>query len=329
MKPKIVAYTNLPKEAKQYISESCELVSFRKVNDENRPLFLEELKNADGLVGADMKIGEELVADCTQLKVVSNITVGYDNLDIRTLTDKGIMATNTPGVLSDSVADLMIGLMLAVGRRISELDNYVKQGDWKASAGIKLFGLDLHHKKLGIIGMGGIGSEIAKRAKFGFSMDILYHNRSRTYEEEKKYDAVYCSLDELLKESDYVCLMTPLTKQTEKLIGTREFGLMKKDAIFVNGSRGKTVDEAALIEALQTGRIAGAGLDVFEIEPVRPDNPLLKMDNVVAVPHIGSATLETRHKMAMLAAENVVAGAHGRRPSCLINQELWMEKKRF
>jgi gluconate 2-dehydrogenase len=234
------------------------------------------------------------------------------------LSKRNIIATNTPDVLNDTVADTIFGLLLATARRMPELDQFVKNGEWKETLKEDHFGVDVHHKTLGIIGMGGVGSAIAKRAHFGFDMDILYHGRSRKEEEEQTYNATYCSLEELLQKSDFVCLMTPLTPQTEGLMGKREFELMKQSAIFINGSRGKTVDEEALINALRAEEILGAGLDVFAQEPVSPANPLLSMKNVVTLPHIGSATAETRLKMAMLGAENLVAGLKGETPPNLI-----------
>jgi len=249
---------------------------------------------------------------------VCNTSVGYDNLDIEELSARGIMATNTPEVLNDTVADTLISLLLATARRIPEMHNLVKNGQWKSMIGEELFGVDVHHKVLGIIGMGAVGTTIAKRAHLGFDMQILYHNRSKNEQAEKLYGATYCSLDELLKQSDYVCLMTPLTPATENMIGKREFELMKETAIFINGSRGKTVDEEALVDALKTGEILAAGLDVFVEEPVHPDHPLLSLENVVTLPHIGSATYETRMKMAMLGATNLVAGLQGQTPPNLI-----------
>ena len=320
-KPKVIAYSELVQPALDYISEHCELISFPKLDEETYPRFLRELKDADGLIGFGLKVDGELLAKAPNLKVVSNFSVGYDNLDLPVLTKHKVLATNTPEVLNDTVADLMFGLMLAVGRRITELDQYVKAGQWKQNAISDQYSTDIHHKTLGIIGMGEIGTQIAKRASLGFDMNVLYHNRSRNEEAERKYQAQYCGLDELLSQSDFVCLMTPLTRETEKMIGEREFSLMKKTAIFVNGSRGRTVDEAALISALEQGEILGAGLDVFENEPVSDDNPLLTMKNVITLPHVGSATHETRTKMAMLAAENVVQGVTGQVPSCLLNKE--------
>jgi len=220
--------------------------------------------------------------------------------------------------LNATVADTIIGLILAAARRIPELDHWVKDGQWQTNLEEQWFGVDVHHKTLGIIGMGGIGSVVAKRAHFGFDMEILYHNRSRYKEAEEQYHATYCSMEELLQKSDFVCLMTPLTLETEKLMGKREFELMKRSAIFINASRGKTVDEEALIHAIETGEILGAGLDVFINEPIPSDHPLLLMKNVVTLPHIGSATYETRLKMAMLAAANLVSGLKGETPANLI-----------
>ncbi len=233
------------------------------------------------------------------------------------------MATNTPTVLDETVADTIFGLILSTARRIPEMDRNVKKGKWITSnIDEEWFGVNVHHKTLGIIGLGGIGSSLAKRGHFGFDMKILYHNRSRNEEAEELYNATYCSMDELLQESDFVCVMVPLSKQTEKLIGKREFSLMKKSSIFINASRGKVVDEQALIEALQQKEILAAGLDVFTQEPVSFDNPLLSMDNVVTLPHIGSATKETRLKMQLLAAENVVEGLMNGIPKNLINKEI-------
>ncbi|WP_025699447.1 NAD(P)-dependent oxidoreductase, partial [Paenibacillus durus] len=203
-------------------------------------------------------------------------------------------------------------------RRMPKLDRYVRNGQWKDSRDDVQFGLDVHHKTLGIIGLGGIGEKIVQRARFGFDMDIIYHNRSRNPKLEEQYGAVYRTLDELLAEADFVCLMTPLTPATRGMIGEREFKLMKKSAIFINGSRGATVDEEALIEALRSGTIWAAGLDVYVQEPLPDNHPLLSLDNAVLLPHIGSATRETRLKMAWMAARNLVAGLEGKTPPNLI-----------
>lgn len=318
MKPKVIVYKKLEPAVLEYVREACDVVYFEKVDENTSAAFYEELKSAEGLLGAGLRVDHDLLEKAPQLKIVSNISVGYDNLDIAELNRRGIMATNTPDVLNETVADTMIGLMLSAARRIPELNQYVKTGAWKSPLAPTHFGVDMHHKTLGIIGMGRIGAAIAKRAHFGFGMNILYHNRSRNEEAERTYQATYCSLDQLCQEADFICVMVPLTPATQDLIGEKEFALMKSTAIFVNGSRGATVDEDALVNALHKGEILAAGLDVFVKEPVRPDHPLLSMPNVVTLPHIGSATLETRLGMARFAAENLVLGLQGKQPPALL-----------
>jgi glyoxylate/hydroxypyruvate/2-ketogluconate reductase len=320
VKPKIIVYKKVDKKVLDFIAETCEVIYFEELTSENYHVFLEELKDAQGLLGSGLKVDKELLDQAPHLHIVCNISVGYDNLDLPALAERGIMATNTPDVLNDTVADTIMGLILSTARRIPELDQWVKKGQWESGLEEKWFGVDVHHKVLGIIGMGGIGSAVAKRARFGFDMEIIYHNRSRNEEAEEIYGATYCSMEELLRKSDYVCLMTPLTPETVNLIGKREFELMKESAIFINASRGKTVDEEALIQALQNGQLHGAGLDVFVQEPVEKDNPLLSMKNVVTLPHIGSATYETRLKMAITAATNLVKALQRETPPNLIKQ---------
>ena len=323
MKPKVIVYKKVEPEIIAYLREWCEVVSFENLDEHTLPEFYQEVRDAQGLIGSGLPVNGEFLDRAPQLQIVSNISVGYDNLDLAALTSRGVMATNTPDVLSDTVADLMIGLMLAVARRIPELDQYVKAGDWDAHVTPSQFGVDVHHKTLGIIGMGRIGAAIAKRAHHGFDMNILYHNRSRNQEAEQRYQARYCSLEELCRESDFICLMAPLTPETANLIGEKEFRTMKRTAIFVNGSRGATVDETALVRALQEGEILGAGLDVYQREPLGQEHPFLSMPNVVTLPHIGSATAETRQKMAEFAAENLVLGLQGKRPPALLNPEMF------
>ena len=321
MKSKVIVYKKLDKKVLDFIQNTFEVVYFEKLDSHTYPLFLEE-QGYQGILRSGLKVGKELLDQAPYLKIVCNTSVGYDNLNMEELAKRGIMATNTPDVLNDTVADTVFGLLLSMAKRIPELDHWVKKGQWESDLEEKWFGVDVHHKVLGIIGMGAIGSVIAKRAHLGFDMEILYHNRSRNEEAEQKYGATYCSMEDLLKQSDFVCLMTPMTPQTEKMMGKREFELMKETAIFINGSRGKTVDEDALIHALQTGEILAAGLDVFVEEPVRLDNPLLSMKNAVTLPHIGSATYETRLKMEILAATNLVAGLQGEIPATLIKSEV-------
>lgn len=323
---KIIVYNRLEEPVLKELQKEYDIHFFKDIDPKTNTDFLYHLQDADGLMGLELQVDKELLDKAPNLKVVSNVSVGYNNLDMNELTKRSILATNTPDVLNDTVADTLFGILMATARRIPELDQLVKSGNWNTTvAGPEYYGTDVHHKTLGIIGMGRIGEAIAKRAHLGFDMPILYHNRSRKHEAEKVYNATYCSLENLLQESDFVCLMTPLTSETEGMIGKNEFQLMKDSAIFINGSRGKTIIEKDLIEALQEKIIAGAGLDVFEQEPVQPDNPLLQMKNVVTTPHIGSSTIETELNMSKLAAKNMITGLDGKKPPNLINPSVWAQ----
>ncbi len=320
MKKTVYLARPVPTKVREYLEEHCHCVEWQGEGRITRNEMFDLLSIADGLLTSGTMINAELLDHAPKLKIISNISVGYNNFDINEMSKRGIIGTHTPGVLNDTVADLIVGLMLATARRICELDQLMRQGLWKKGMNEEMFGLDVHHRTLGIIGMGRIGEAVAKRAKFGFDMDVLYSNRSRNNEAESNLGARYCSMEELLTQSDFVVVMTPLTKETEKLIGQAQFAWMKPTAIFINASRGQIVDESALIEALQSGSIRAAGLDVFEVEPIELDNPLLKLPNVVLMPHVGSATTATRNDMAMLAAENMVAGLTGKVPPNVISE---------
>jgi gluconate 2-dehydrogenase len=320
MKPKVFIARPIPAEAEEYIAQYCD---YRKWDHEDpipREQLFAELADADGLLMTGGRIDEELLRHAPKLKVVSSISVGYNNFDIEAMKSRNVMGTNTPYVLDDTVADLVLGLMISTARRIPELDKLVREGKWQKGPDQHLFGVDVHHAKVGIIGMGRIGEAIAKRARFGFDMDVVYYNRRRKLDVEERLGASYRSLEDLLSESDFVVLMTPLTPETTHYIRAEHFDRMKNTAIFINASRGKTVDEQALIEALRASKIRAAGLDVFAKEPVEPDNPLLSMPNVVAVPHIGSATAQTRLDMAMVAAKNLVKAVTGERPPNVVEE---------
>ncbi|MBK1810919.1 D-glycerate dehydrogenase [Clostridium sp. YIM B02505] len=305
-KPKVYIAKPIPHEVEEYIAQHCDLEKWDSNEDITREELLERLSDIDGLLTSGTKIDEELLKKAPNLKVVSNMSVGYNNFDLKAMKNRHIIGTNVAGALDDTVADLIFGLMLACARRITELDRYVKAGKWNRDDDLELYGANVHHRTLGIIGMGRIGEAVAKRASLGFDMNVLYYNRSRKKEVEEKLGVEYCSMEELLKRSDFIVIMTPLTEATLHLIDKEQFNLMKPSAIFINASRGKTINEKALIEALQSKKIRGAGLDVFDVEPVEIDNPLLRMDNVVTLPHIGSANMDTRFDMAKLAAENLV-----------------------
>jgi phosphogluconate 2-dehydrogenase len=294
----------------------------------DRAALAREIANAHGLIGASFRLGPELLDGATNLEIISSISVGYDNYDLDYLNRRGIMLTNTPDVLTETTADTGFALMMATARRVVELAEYVKQGRWQQGIDRSLFGTDVHGKRLGVVGFGRIGQAVARRGHFGFGMKITYFNRSPK-EEAEALEARFCgSLDELLSGADFVCVTIPLSAETEHLIGAREFALMQPGAIFVNIARGRVVDEKALIAALQRGEIRGAGLDVFEHEPLAADSPLLAMPNVVATPHIGSATEETRRAMAELAVKNLSAGLRGERPASLVNPSVWERRER-
>ena len=323
MKPKVFIATSMSAEVESYIGEHCRYEKWESKETITRKELLEALaENSDieGLMLTWHKIDRELLGLVPNLKVVSNVTVGYDNFDTELMKEKGIIGTHTPSVLDETVADTAFALMFAASRRVVELDRYVKRGDWVEGPDERFYGYDIHGAVLGIVGMGRIGEAVARRAKLGFDMDVLYNNRSRKPDVEAKLGVKYRSLEELLKESDFVVMLTPLTPETEHLMGEKEFSLMKKTAVFVNVARGKVVNEKALIKALQEGKIFAAGLDVFEQEPVDPNNPLLKMENVVTVPHIGSSTAKTHNAMAALAAKNMVMVCTGGKPPTVVKE---------
>lgn len=320
MRSKVFLARPIPEPVEAYISQHCDYRKWDKEEPVPRDLLLKELADAEGLLTTGGYIDKELLMHAPKLRIVSNISVGYNNFNIDAMKSRKVMGTNTPYVLDDTVADLVLGLMLSAARRIVELDQFVREGRWQKGSDDHLFGVDVHHSTLGIIGLGRIGEAIAKRAKFGFDMKVVYCNRRRKPEVEQLLGIEYLAMDDLLRTADFIVLMTPLTPETQHMIGRREFSLMKESAIFINASRGQTVREDALIEVLQQGKIRAAGLDVFDREPVEPSNPLLRMPNVVVVPHIGSATAKTRYDMAMLAAENLVKAVKGERPLHLVEE---------
>ncbi|WP_416147088.1 2-hydroxyacid dehydrogenase [Salipaludibacillus sp. HK11] len=288
-----------------------------------RELLLEKAKIASGLYTMlSDKIDEELLNQAPHLKVVANLAVGFDNIDVKTASERGIAVCNTPDVLSDTTADLTFALLMATGRRVVEAVDYVKQGNWKNWAPLLLAGTDIHHKTIGVVGMGRIGSAVAKRAT-GFDMEILYHNRSRNIEAETKLGASYVGFDELIERSDYIVCLAPLTEETADLFTYEVFQSMKSSAIFINASRGGLVVEEDLIKALSEEIIAGAGLDVYREEPISVDHPLLRFSNVVALPHIGSASDETRHEMASLVSRNIAHVLRGDKPEAIVNEEVF------
>lgn len=262
-------------------------------------------------------IDRGLLESLPNVKVISNLAVGYNNIDTEAAKELGISVTNTPGVLTETTADLTFALLLATARRITEVEREIRSGDWNSWSPMQYTGMDIFGATLGIIGMGRIGEAVARRAK-GFDMNVLYHNRTRKLDAEETHGFTYSELDELLAQSDFVVLLTPLTPETKGLIGERELNLMKKTAAIINVARGGIVEEQALYEALVSKKIWAAGLDVFEEEPVPVNHPLLTLPNVTVLPHIGSASIKTRLAMMQMNAKDIVAVLENRKPENLI-----------
>lgn len=317
-RPKVYIFRNIPKDVEEYISEFCNYEIFSENSYTSNNKILDRIFDADGLMIPPLKVDENFLNHCPNVKVISNFSVGYNNLDLKTMTSKGIIGTNTHGSLDDTVADLIMGLILATARRISELDSFVKEGKWDKGQDDIFYGKDVSYSSLGIIGLGNIGQCVAKRAKLGFNMDVYYYNKSRKEEIENALRIEYMDLELLLETCEFIVLMIPLNDETYHFMNEEKFFRMKNSAIFINASRGKVVDEKALICALEEKRILAAGLDVFEQEPVELDNPLLSMPNVITLPHIASTTAKTRNNMIMSAARNMVDALYGRQPEGII-----------
>lgn len=323
MKPRVLVTRALPEAGLRELRERCDVTVFSADRQPTRAELLELLPSCDGLLCTLMDaVDDELLAAAPRLKAISNYAVGYDNIDVTAATRRGLPVTNTPGVLTVATAEMAWALMMAVTRRIVEGDHYVRDGRWTGWSPMMLLGMELSGKTLGIVGCGRIGLAVAKRAK-AFEMQVLYTNRRRLDEAtEQEYGLQYAALDDLLAASDVVSLHLPYAQESHHLIDRDKLHRMKQTAYLINTARGAVVDEAALAAALKEGRIAGAGLDVFEREPaVHPD--LLGLDNVVLAPHLGSATLETRTKMAEMAAVNLARVLHGEHPLSLVNPEVW------
>lgn len=321
MKPKVYITKKIPKEVEEYISQYCDYKMWDKKEPITREELLTQMGEIDGLLTNNKTlIDSELLEHAPKLKVVSNIAVGYNNFDTEAMKARSVLGTHTPFVLDETVADLACALLLAAARRISEMDKFVKSGRWNKSIGEPYFGLDVHHATLGILGLGRIGAKIAKRAKLGFEMNVLYYDKFRNKEAEDQLGVEFCEMVDLLLKADFILVMLPLTKETYHLIGKREFEMMNREGIFINCSRGEIVDESALIQALKDKQIKGAALDVFEKEPIDPTSPLLQFDNVITVPHLGSATNKTRLDMAYKAAKNLIAGVTGKVPTDIVRE---------
>jgi glyoxylate reductase len=323
MKSKVFVSRLLPAQALDMIKQNTEMEVWFDELPPPYEVLLKKVNNAEGLLCLlSDRIDATLMDSADKLKVISNLAVGYDNIDVAEATKRGIAVGNTPGVLTETTADIAFGIILAAGRRIVEADRFVRKGLWKTWGPMILLGQDIHNSTLGIIGLGRIGLEVAKRAK-GFNMNVLYYDSVRKSKgEEEKMGVQYVELNELLSKSDFISVHIPLSSDTQYLIGYAEFNAMKPNAVFINTSRGQVVNQGALYDALKSRKIFAAGIDVTEIEPISIDDPLLKLDNIIITPHIASASVNTRTNMALMAAENLLAGLRGEKlPNC-VNPEV-------
>jgi len=323
-KPKVLLTRLLPQPGINLLKKYFELKINPEDNIMSKEKIIEKIKDKHGLICLlTDKIDAEIMDAGRKLKTIANYAVGFNNIDIDEATKRNIPVTNTPGVLTETTADLVFALILSTARRIVEADRFLRGGKFKGWAPMLLLGNDVYNKTLGIIGFGRIGRAVAQRAK-GFHMKIIYYEPARlSHDIEKKYSAEYKSFDDLLKESDFITIHTPLAESTHHLISEKEFSLMKKTAYLINTARGPIVDEKALVEALKKRKIAGCALDVFEREP-DVEKELITIPNTILVPHIGSASIETRTKMALIVAENVIAVLVNKtRPPNIVNPEIY------
>lgn len=322
-KPKVYVTREIPESGLKMIKEHFDAEMWPEYSPSPKEVIIEKVRNVDALVSLlSDKIDTEVFDVAPKLKIVAQFAVGFDNIDAEEATRRGIYVTNTPGVLTETTADFAWALLMAVARRVVEADRYVRTGQWKVSwHPSMLSGRDVYGATIGIVGAGRVGSAVARRAK-GFNMKILYQSLSAKPGLEKELDAKRVDLNMLLRQSDFVSIHVPLTKQTYHMINEEKLRLMKKTAYLINNSRGAVIDEKALYRALKEGWIAGAGLDVFEREPTPLDNPLLRLANVVAAPHMSSSSHETRSRMAKMVAENLIAFFEGTIPPNLVNREV-------
>ncbi len=321
MKPSVILYKALPDALQQRLENHFTVTRVNNLSPETVQQHADAFASAVGLLGSSEKVDAALLEKMPKLRATSTISVGYDNFDVDALNARNVLLMHTPTVLTETVADTLMALVLSSARRVVEVAERVKAGEWTKSIGPDWFGTDVHDKTLGIVGMGRIGLALAQRAHFGFNMPILYNARRQHKEAEERFNARYCELDTLLQEADFVCLILPLTDETHHLMGKAQFEKMKKSAIFINAGRGPVVDEQALIAALKNGEIHAAGLDVFEQEPLPASSELLKLPNVVALPHIGSATHETRYNMAACAVDNLIDALQGKVDKNCVNPQ--------
>ncbi|UCE29682.1 MAG: D-glycerate dehydrogenase [Candidatus Bathyarchaeota archaeon] len=327
-KHRVFVTRQIPERGLQIIEDRFETEVWADLAPPSKQVIVEKAAKVDALASLlTDKIDSEVFDAAPNLKIVAQFAVGYDNIDVREATRRGIFVTNTPGVLTETTADFAWALLMAVARRVVKADNYIRSGHWEVGwHPTMILGRDIYRATLGIVGLGRIGAAVARRAK-GFNMKILYYDVMQNPDLEKELGLKFTDLDTLLRKADFVSIHVPLMKETHHLIDERRLKLMKKKAFLVNNSRGLVVDEKALYKALRGGNIAGAAMDVFEQEPIALDNPLLTLDNVVVAPHISSASVETRSRMAEMVAENLVEFFGGKIPPNLVNRDVLEVRK--
>lgn len=322
MKKTVVGFSSLANDLQEKLKTHFNLLLLNPKGGDVEAQFRDMLPKADGMIGAGRKLDESVLQYAHKLKVISTISVGFDNYDVDYLNQRGILLTNTPDVLTETTADLGFSLLMAAARRVTELDHWTKQGHWRKTVQPAQYGVDVYGKTLGIVGLGNIGAAMARRGRFGFNMNILYYSQHAKPELEQQLGAQRCTLDELLQQSDFVSIHVALNEHTHQLIGRKQLAQMKKSAILINVARGQVIDEQALIDALNQQQILAAGLDVYAKEPLQT-SPLFALPNVVTLPHIGSATIETRQAMNNLAFENLSNALNGIRPTYMVNPSVW------
>lgn len=320
MKQKVVVFSQIDTDIQNKLEQNYQVSYIQpKLGDVNQQL-LQQVQDADGMIGAGRLLNRGNLASATRLKIISSVSVGYDNYELDYLNEKKIYLSHTSHVLTETTADLAFTLLMSAARKVAYLDQWTKQGQWQRTVGEAQFGMDIFGKTLGIIGLGHIGAAIARRGFYGFNMNILYHNRREKPELAQGLNAKYCQLEELLQRSDFVVVAVDLNADSKALIATAELAKMQSHAVLVNISRGSVIDEQALISALKAKQVFAAGLDVYQKEPLK-ESELFQLDNVVTLPHVGSATAATRKKMAELAYQNLVDALEGRVPRYVVNPE--------
>ena len=318
MKQKVVVFSQIDSQILTRLSEQFELLQVNPKQGDVNQQIRDMVADADGMIGAGRLLNEDNLKTAKKLKIISSVSVGYDNYDLKYLKQQGICLTHTPHVLTETTADLAFTLLLSAARQVPKLDAWVKAGQWKRTVSHAHFGQDVFGKTIGIVGMGNIGAAIARRAFHGFNMSVLYHSRSEYPIIAQSVNAEYCGLNDLLQRADFVVLAVDLNPSSQALIAKPQLDLMKPTAVLVNIARGAVLDEQALVQAIREGKIFAAGLDVYQHEPLA-QSELFELDQVVTLPHIGSATEETRFKMAELAYQNLVLGLAGKQPNFVVD----------